>query len=204
MYVLSAAAYLAFLWYTLSRFAVGADGTFLALVFSACLFLGLGYLLREREFSPPPQTTRYVIVAVALIGVVFLGADLGLSEVEYEISIHDEAQLDERGEVEIGTITATNQFVFREPIDMPRPLVCAYGFDREVRPVALQTGEGSMPQTVPGGKTVTATITTRFNEEEYEAVDWPIPVETATQCPDDAEAPRLVIVTNDEFPQPPR
>lgn len=203
-YVLSAATYLAFLWYALSRFDVGADGTFLALLLSTGLFLGLGYLLRERAVAPSPAVARWVVVGIVLTGAMFVGADLAASGVDYRMTVHEEGVVGDRGEIELGTVTAANRFVFRESIDMPRPLVCSYGFDRRERPVELRVGAGTVPRTVPGGGTVTATMSTRFGEEELDAVDGPIPVDTAAACPADADEPRIVVVADESFPEPPR
>lgn len=207
--VLSAAAYLAFLGYTLSRFDVGADGTFLALLVSAALFLGLGYLVRERRIFPSPRTARYAVVGVLLVAVLMVGVDLIVSDVGYDVTIEDEGVVDDGGEVVVGTLTVDNQFVFREPIDVPEAFACLFvpGMDEyEMRPQPIQyrVGEDRVPDSVPGGTTITARMTVRLADEEASTVDGPIPIERVDACPDESENPRIVVVMGDDMPRPQR
>lgn len=207
--VLSAAAYLAFLGYTLSRFDVGADGTFLALLVSAALFLGLGYLVRERRIFPSPRTARYAVVGVLLVAVLMVGVDLIVSDVGYDVTIEDEGVVDDGGEVVVGTLTVDNQFVFREPIDVPEAFACLFvpGMDEyEMRPQPIQyrVGEDRVPDSVPGGTTITARMTVRLADEEASTVDGPIPIERVDTCPDESENPRIVVVMGDDMPRPQR
>lgn len=207
--VLSATAYLAFIAYTLSRFDVGANGTFLALLVSAGLFLGLGYLVREREVKPSSTTARYIAVAVVVIAAALVGADAAASEVTYEVSIEDEATVDDRGGVVLGTGTVENRFVFREPIDPPQVLACIYipaveEYDMRPQPVRYSVGGDSVPDSIGGADTMSVTLSARLNEEETATLDGPIPVERAESCPDPADEPRIVVVMGEEMPRPPR
>lgn len=206
--VLAAAAYLAFVAYTLSRFDVGADGTFLVLLVSAGLFLGLGYLVRERDFSPSSTTARYAAVAVILVAAALVGADIVASEVTYNIAVEDEAVVGDRGQVVLGTLTMENQFVFREPIDRPQALACIYvpamdESDMRPHPVEYRVGEDRVPDTIPGAGTITATMTVRLTDEEAATIDGPMPIERAEECPEASDEPRIVVVTGDDMPRPP-
>lgn len=201
--ILSAAAYLAFLSYTLSGFDVGSDGTFLALLISAALFLGLGYLLRERQGSPSLRTAQYVVVAVVLVGAVIIGVDVVASDVEYDVTISDEGVVDDSGAVVIGTLRVDNQFVFREPIDAPAVSACIYGpttDESEMRPLPAQYSVAGdyLPDSIPGSATITANITVRLPEGDTEAVDGRIPIEKADSCPTESESPRIVVVFKDD------
>lgn len=207
--VLSAAAYLAFLGYTLSRFDVGADGTFLALLVSAALFLGLGYLVRERRISPSPRITRYAVAGVLLVAVLMVGVDVIVSDVGYDVTIEDEGVVDDGGEVVVGTLTVDNQFVLREPIDVPEAFACLFvpgmdEYDMRPQPVQYRVGEDRVPDSVPGSSTITARMTVRLTDEEASAVDGRIPIERADTCPDESENPRIVVVMGDDVPRPPR
>lgn len=207
--VLSAAAYLAFLAYTLSRFDVGADGTFLALLVSAGLFLALGYLVRERGVSPSPTTTRSVAVAVVLVAALLVGADVAASEVTYDVSMEDAAVVDDRGEVVLGALTVANRFVFREPIDVPQAFACIYvpameEYDMRPHPVQYRVDDGRVPDSVGGAGTITVTMTVRLSDEEAATVDGPLPVELADACPDAGDDPRIVVVMGEDMPRPPR
>lgn len=207
--VLSAAAYLAFVAYTLSRFKVGADGTFLVLFVSAGLFLALGYLVRERDMTPSPRTARYVAVGVLLVAAVLVGADVVASEVTYEVVVEDEAVVDDRGQVIIGAVRVENQFVYREPIDVPRAFACIYvpgmdEYDMRPEPVQYRVDDGRIPDSVPGAGTITATMTVGLSDEEAATVDGPMPIEVAAECPDPGDEPLIVVVTGGDMPRPPR
>lgn len=207
--VLAAAAYLAFIAYTLSRFDVGADGTFLVLLVSAGLFLGLGYLVREREFSPSTSNARYAVVVVFLLAVALVGADVVASEVTYEVDLNDEATVGDRGQVILGTLTMENQFVFREPIDRPQAFACIYvpamdEYDMRPHPVEYRVGEDRVPDSIAGAGTIPATMTVRLSDEEAATLDDPLPIENAEECPEAGNEPRIVVVTGDEMPRPPR
>jgi hypothetical protein len=207
--VFSAAAYLAFLWYTLSRFDVGADGTFLALLVSAILFMGLGYAIRERGVKPTRAQTRAVVVGIVLLGVAFVGADVAASGVSYDVDIADEASIETDGEVAVGTLTVESDFVFREPIDTPRAYACIYVAGAEAsgfrpHPVQYRVGDFRVPDTVPGTGSITASMTVRLTDDERRNVSGPIGVERAATCPEDSDESRIVVVLGDEMPRPPR
>lgn len=207
--VLSAAAYLAFLGYTLSRFNVGSDGTFFALLVSAVLFLLLGYVVRERDVSPSRRTAQYAIAGLVLVAVLAVGADVVASDVEYGVNTADEALLEDGGDVVIGTVTIDNQFVFREPIDVPDALACIYvpGMaESEMRPdpVRYRVGEELVPDSIPGSSSISASMIVRLSDEEVETVGGSMPVERADECPAESADPRIVLVLGDAMPRPPR
>lgn len=207
--VLAAAAYLAFVAYTLSRFEVGADGTFLVLLVSAGLFLGLGYLVRERNFSPSSTNARYAAVVVILVGVALVGADIVASEVTYEVDLNEAANVGDRDQVVLGTMTIENRFVFREPIDHPQALACIYipamdEYDMRPHPVEHRVREGRVPDSIPGAGTLTVTMTVRLTDEEAATIDGPLPIERAEECPEPGDEPRIVVVTGNDMPRPPR
>lgn len=207
--VFAAAAYLAFLWYTLSRFDVGADGTFLALLVSAILFMGLGYAIRERGVKPMRAQARYVIVGIVLLGAVFVGADVAASGVTYDVDIADEASIESDGDVAVGTLTVDSDFVFREPIDAPRAYACIYvsgleEYEFRPQPVQYRVGDDRLPDTVPGTGSITASMTVGLTEDERRNVSGPIGVERAETCPEDSDESRIVVVLGDDIPRPPR
>lgn len=204
LYLFSAAAYLAFLTYTLSRFDVGADGTFLALLVSAILFLALGYLIREQGILPSPRTARYVIVGVALIAVVIVGADVVAGGVDYRVTTNEEGNSNDRGEVVVGTLTIDNRFVFREPIDVPAAFACIYIDGVRPYPVQYRVGEDRVPDYLSGSNSITAEMTVRLTDEERETINAPISIERAEECPAESEDSQIVVVLGDDPPQPPR
>jgi hypothetical protein len=213
--VLAAAAYLAFLTYTLSRFEVGADGTFLALLVSAILFLALGYLLQERGVSPSKRTARSAVVAIALLAVVLIGADVAASEVTYDVQIAEEATVGDDGVTSVGTLTVDNKFLFREHLEEPRAFACIYRTGTadgnatdeppwRPHPIEYRVDGERLPDTVPGGATITAAMTVRLGDEERATADGSIPVERAESCPPESTGQRIVVVRGTEVPRPPR
>lgn len=207
--VLSAVAYLAFITYSLSRFEVGADGTFLALLVSAGLFLTLGYLVHERNIAPSVTTALYVTAGVVLIGAVLVGADVVASDVTYNVTLQDEAGVDDRGEVVLGTIMVENQFVFREPIGLPQAFACVSlpettDSDSRLLPVQYRVDDGRVPNSIPGSGTITVTMTVRLSDELATRVANQVPIERGETCPDVVDAPRIVVVTGDDVPRPSR
>lgn len=207
--VLSAAAYLAFVAYTLSRFDVGANGTFSVLLVSAGLFLALGYLVRERNLTPSATSARYAAVAVVIVAVALIGADVAASEVTYEVGVEDEAVVGDRGQVVLGSITVENRFVFREPFDLPQSYACIYvpameAYDMRPHPIQYRVGEERLPNSIPGTGTLTVTMAVRLTDEEAATIDGPLPIEHAEECPEAGDGPRIVVVTGDDMPRPPR
>ena len=206
--VLSAATYLAFLGYTLTRFGVGTDGTFFALLVSAALFLLLGYLVRERALSPSRRTAQYAIAGLLLAGVVLVGADVVAGDLEYDMRTAEEVAIEGGGEVVVGTVTIDNQFVFREPVDAPDAFACIYvpGMEYGMRPepVGYRVGGERLPDSIPGSTTVSANMTVGLSSEEAATVAGPMPIERAAECPAESSTARIVIVLGEGMPRPPR
>jgi hypothetical protein len=206
--ILSAAAYLAFVGYTLSRFAVGSDGTFFVLLVSAGLFLLLGYLVRERDVSPDPRTAQYVVLGLALAGLVLVGADVVASDVEYEVSTAEDVGIESEGQVAVGTLTIDNRFVFREPVDAPDAVACIYvpefeAYEMRPEPVQYRVDGDGVPNSIPGSRTISARMLVGFHEEEAANVTGPIPIERVEKCPAESAEPRITVVVGGEAPHPP-
>jgi hypothetical protein len=206
--VLGAATYLAFLAYTIPRFNVGSEGTFLALLVSAGLFVALGYLLRERELAPSRSTTRALLVAVVVLAAVSVGADIVASGVQYGIEVNDAATPGERGQVELGTVTLETRFLFREPIDVPRAFACIYvpgatEFDMRPQPVDYRVDGDRLPDSLPGGQTLQVSMSIRLSDEETAALDGAIPIERASNCPETSDTARVLVLFGEDRPLPP-
>lgn len=206
--VLGGATYLAFLAYTIPRFNVGSEGTFLALLVSAGLFVALGYLLRERELAPARSRTRALLAAVVILAVVSVGADIGASGVDYGIAVNDAATPGERGQVELGTVNLENRFLFREPIDVPRAFACIYvpgatEFDMRPQPVDYRVGGDRLQDSVSGGQTLRVTMTIQLSDEETAALEGPIPIERASNCPETSDTTRVLVLFGEDRPLPP-
>jgi len=206
--VLGAVAYLAFLVYTIPRFDIGSEGTFLALLVSASLFDALGYLFRERELAPSRTTIRFLVVGVILIAMLFIGADVLASGVAYDVNVTDAETIGDRGQVQLGTVTVANRFLFREPIDIPQAFACIYipgAGDLPMRPhpVHYRVDGERVPDSVPGDATLQVSMTVQLTDDERGSIDGPLQVDRATECPDTSETARILVLFGDNRPLPP-
>lgn len=200
LYVLSAATYVAFVGYVVSRFDVGDTGIFLALAASSVLFVGLGYLHRERGLRVEAGTATRVAVALFVVAAVFVAADLLVGGVAYSFTAAESADAGDH-EVRVGTVAAENEFVFRESTDFPETTACVYAPDRRDRSVDYRRSAENwrVPDSVGAGETVTAEAWIWLETEERAAVDnGTIPVERAESCPESTDEPRIVVVVEDE------
>ncbi|WP_121820271.1 hypothetical protein [Halostella salina] len=199
LYVLSAATYVAFVAYLLSRFEFGESGVFVALAASSALFVGLGYLHRERGLRTDTGTARRAVAVLLAVAALLVAVDLAVGGLVYTATVADEAVVDDRQGVALGTVTAENGFVFRETADFPRATACVYTDERRDRPVEYRDDGDywSTPDSVGGGGTAEVELWTWLSDEERAAVgNGTIPVERADSCPAESAVsePRIVVV----------
>ncbi|THE63420.1 hypothetical protein D8Y22_18405 [Salinadaptatus halalkaliphilus] len=137
-FVLAAIAYAVFLGYIVSRYELGETHIFLVLALSAALFVALGYGVRDRQVAVTPRTAGLVVVALLGVSLVLVGADILGGGVSYDIELEDSvaASVPEdvpddrervRAEAHLGTVTATNEFVFTRPVAPPSVEACVVG-----------------------------------------------------------------------------
>lgn len=210
-FALSGAAYLVFLAYVVWRYDVGQTGIFLLLAFSAALFIGLGYLLREHDVRTPARTAGYLAGVLLLVSVALIGADAAGGGVTYDVQTEESVSVGPAetahapdGEyrpvrVSVGSVTASNEFVFRRALDLPSLSGCIVGADasderfthfRYDRPTNRQS------DTIGGSQTLTVDVeaTVPFPANTTEPIDYA--VERRTNCPDRADQPTIVVITD--------
>ena len=138
-FALSGIAYVVFVGYVVVRYDPGETGTFLLLAASAAVFLGLGYVLRMRELTVSRRTATAVVAALVVLGTVLVGVDAvggGVTydlETESSVTVEPPTRVPDRGyvstEVTVGTVTASNEFVFTRAFDLPSLRGCLLGVE---------------------------------------------------------------------------
>ena len=137
-FALSGIAYVVFAGYVVVRYDPGETGTFLLLAVSAGLFVALGYLLREGMLSISRRTATWVVVGLVVASTVLIGVDAVGGGVTYDLETKASVTVDppERGPADrgytstdaaIGTLVATNEFVFTRALDLPSLRGCLLG-----------------------------------------------------------------------------
>lgn len=167
--------------------------------------LVLLYVLSERLLSPTPWAASVGAPAAVLVVVAIAIVDLQTGGVVYELELADEVTVETEGVtnasgdlplVAVGTATAETTAPFREPASFPDAQACVYTEEgRTDRSVAFESGGSIYHSSVPALGTLSADATLLLSANETRALeDRSVPVERADSCPDDAAAPRIVIV----------
>ncbi|WP_323191061.1 hypothetical protein [Halostella sp. PRR32] len=204
LYVLSGGAYLMFLGYTIDRYDVGDTGVFLALVFSSMLFIGLGYLLREREAGLPWRQSRYVLAVVAVVAGLLIVADLLGGGVVYTAALENEVtSTPDDPQMIVGTVTAKNEFVGARKLSPPSVSACVYTPDRRDSDAQLVWPDDysyATAEVIGGGEEVELDIRVwhRVPGENNETAQQ-FTVERAAECPDETSVtePTVVVVLDE-------
>lgn len=216
-FALSGGAYLVGLGYVVTSYPIEDTGTFLLLAVSAALFVGLGYLLRERGFALPVRTAASVVAVLAVVSLVLVGADAVGGGVTYDLATNESITVEPPTgeypddhvpgvEKRVGALTATNEFVFRRALDPPRVEACVVDADGVVRRhagVSLDApGERyGHPQSIGGGETVPLHLTLHLDRDRNQTESVTYAVEQAGECPTDVDGPTVAVVVDpdDEF-----
>lgn len=205
---LSALAYVVFVGYVLSRYEPGDTAAFVLFAGSAALFVGLGYHHRQGNLSVPRRTAGSAILIVVAVGLVLVGADLVGGGVTYTVEMNEtvtvagpETSPAERetvpGEARVGTVTATNGFVFARPLDLPALRGCLVGAgDVPDDRVSIRYEERRFERTdvVPGNADRTFDITARIPIATNGSRSQTFTVERADSCDVSRSEPTVVVV----------
>lgn len=213
-FALAAIAYVVWLYYVVSRYDPGRTAVFLLLALSAALFVGLGYGLREVEFVLDRRDAAAAVGGLVVAALVLVAADALAGGVAYEVGLNDSATVEvpERAgdrqslalvETRVGTVTASNDFVFREPLDWPRTSGCLVGFDApsderallEVGPSRVDAGDS-----IGGRSEVAAPITARLPVRTNRTGPLEVAVERGGSCEATRDSPTLLVFVGDDAP----
>lgn len=201
--VLSVAAYLVFLGYTTLRFAFSTEETFLLLAASSAVFLGLGYLVREREVVLTPERARKVLLALMATAFLLTAFDVLGPQPTYDVALNDTVTVADQPEprITIGTVTVRNPFPLSRDVNVPRFEGCLYTPERQRLLLELQPPEDIDEGPLPGGATRTytlrATVPLQRDREEtgrgHPVVNGTVPVERMDECPATAGTEKIVV-----------
>jgi len=207
-FALSGVTYVVFVGYVVVRYAPGETGTFLLLALSAGLFVALGYLVRGGSVSVSRRQATGVVAALLVVSTVLVGADAVGGGVTYafetESSVTVEPVTTDRpadyGERQkrIGTLTATNEFVFTRALELPSLSGCLAGVDdvpSERVWVDYDRSGYERSNTIAGGVSqefgVEASIPVDANRTAAVTYD----IEQGTDCGVERESPTLLVTT---------
>lgn len=211
-YSLSAAAYLAALWYGISTFEFGDIAVFVALALSSALFVGLGYLSTEGYLDVEQRWAGIAMVAVLGVGILLVGVDIAGAQTTSEIEFEDEIEIPElRDDTRLGTATVHNEFILSRTADHPEVHACLYTPDRADVPIRFDNRfRGSV---LAGGESVSSDLSVHSrgfydeNETLHDALQdrETIPVEQRETCPETVDEVKLVVSQDSpNSPHPPR
>jgi hypothetical protein len=207
--VLSGAAYVVFLAYVVTSYGLAATGSFLLFALSAVLFVGLGYGFRTREPDLDTRLAAGVLLAILVVGVLLVGADVATAgqaerldlEDTVTVSVSADAPRDREvvpAEATIGTLTVENRGPFTRPLSLPAVEGCVAGIAAgpgtgvfvDIRPRRYDSAD-----TIGGGETRTYRVTARLplpngtDELQYR-------VERGSDCEDPRVRPTLIVNTS--------
>jgi|GEM_PF-749878 len=211
---LSSGAYLVGLGYVVLRYDVGEAGIFLGLVVSSALFIALGRLYDRRAPVLPWRTAGAVVLAVVLVSVALVAVDAAGGGVTYDLQTNESASVgppadrdypDERGytsaEVRIGTVTATNEFVFRRLVALPELSGCVVGTDAPDDRYSYVSYDYSTdwPGAIGGGDSISVPVVADVPVSVNATEPVSFAVERRATCPDSADRPTVVVTTDGAF-----
>lgn len=212
-YAIAGVTYVIFLWYVTNRYELGETGLFVVLLLSACLFVSLGYGVREQSIQIDRQKAIYAVIGLGAIGVIFVGADLTTGDIEYTVELEDDASVvitEEQAERDrprvsttVGTMTVRNPTPFSRPVDTPSARGCFSGgsepIDEEFR-IRYEPRSFGIADRLAGGEERTQTLIAEvpvFADEPREAE---YAVEQADSCEMSHDEPTLVVVFDNDNP----
>ncbi|WP_254272760.1 DUF1109 domain-containing protein [Haloarcula marina] len=210
-FALAGVAYVVFVGYVVLRYAPDESRIFMLLAISAGLFVTLGYLLRERNLEISGRTATAVVVALLLLSTVLVGADALGGDVTYDLQTESSVTVDPAGDgppggyverqLPVGTLTATNDFVFTRALSFPQLRGCLVGVEDVPHNdvwVAYEFPSYERPSTIAGGTTrsfaVEASIPVDVNATESRTYA----IERGSDCTVERASPTLLLSVEDE------
>lgn len=199
-YGLAAVTYLTSTWYLLSKFNLGTDAGFLALLISAAIFAGLGYLITDRGVTVSERRMFAITAVIVLLAMAVTLFDFNGSQPSYVTNLDNQVNITENEEVTVGSLIAQNDFVLPRNIEVPRYEACVYA------PEKIETTGINIDKpydyNVIGGNTVenfdmNIRVYNRSPDEESQDLGT-FTVEKADECPQSADQKKVVIVQQED------
>lgn len=205
-FVLSGVSYVVFAGYVVLRYDPGETGTFLLLAFSAGLFVLLGYVLRAGGLSVPRRQAVTVVGALLLVSTLLVGVDAVGGDVTYDIRTAETVTVDPvatdrpvpyiETEARIGTMTATNEFVFTRALSLPPLSSCLVGVESVPRNdvwVSYQFPGYNRPDTIAGGTARQFPIEASIPVDANSTAPVTYAVERGSDCSGERDRPTLLV-----------
>ncbi len=210
-FALAGVTYVVFVGYVVFRYGPGEAGTFLLLGFSAALFVTLGYLVRADEITVPRRRATGVAAGLLLLSVALVGVDAVGGDVTYELETESSVTVDPPGDGptpysqrahRVGTLTASNDFVFTRALSLPELGGCLVGVDSRTDVYVSYEYPGyDQPDTIAGGTTREFPVIAEFPTDRNETQPVTYAVERGSDCGAERDRPTLLVSLRDENPR---
>lgn len=205
LYLLSGFTYLVFTGYTLIRFELGSEITFLFLAASSALFIFLGYKVSEDGLGIEGERYKQVLAGLAAVSAVLLVFDVLGAQPGHNLQLDDEVELSAGEEAVIGTYTVENNFLLPRDAEPRRYSSCIFSDGERVRRAYSSI---DWPDREPGmlysGDSVRGNITASVQEVSVEHENETVnvlgtySVELQDFCPENVEGNQVVVVEEED------
>ena len=210
-YALSAGSYLVFVAYVLATYDLGDGGVFVLLAGSSALFVALGYASTNGALDVERRKAAGGVAVTLVVILALLAFDVTGAQPVFTNDFDDTVEVpdDMHEQIVVGETTVENPFILSRHAD-PAPLNgCLYTPER--RGVSVRRPGVPYDLLLAGGERRSYNVTVGgdgfFDRETEEIRDAfadreTVPVDVADDCPDTADEPKLVIVTDGTSPRP--
>lgn len=195
------AALITVVFYSVVQFRV-PPGVLVLLVLGTLVGVSVfAYYVQNGRLVMGKRTAAYAAVGIVLLSAAFVAVDLQAGDVEYTATLTESVTLGEdlpkATTVQVGAATATNTFVFREPVDFPDTRACLYtgGNRRDLAVYYYRNGKIYHASVAASGQLETK-MNLIVDPKTATAVSGPIPVVRAETCPPADDGPPRVVVAN--------
>jgi hypothetical protein len=209
-FALAGLTYVVFVGYVVVRYGPSETGTFLLLAFSAVLFVGLGYLLRAGAVAVPQRRAVAVAGALLLVSVALVGVDAVGGDVTYEVTTESSVTVEpvetdrpepySRTQMRVGTVTASNDFVFTRALSLPALRGCVVGVEAipsEEVWLRYEYPGYTRPNTIAGGATRTFPIVADLPVDANRTEPLTYAVERGSDCSVERAEPTLLVAVGE-------
>lgn len=203
-FALAGVTYVIFVGYVVVRYGPSETGTFVLLAFSAVLFVTLGYLLRSGEISVPRRQATAIAGGLLLLSVALVGLDAVGGGVTYDLATESSVTVDPAadgptpygyGEFRVGSVTASNDFVFTRALALPLLDGCLAGVDgtQGEAYVSYEYPGYAQPDTIAGGTTREFPVVADFPMDRNRTEPVTYAIERGSDCNAERSEPTLLV-----------
>lgn len=204
-FALSGVTYIVFVGYVVVRYGPSETGTFVLLAFSAALFVGLGYLLRAGEIAVPRRQAVGAVTGLLVLSVALVGLDAVGGGVSYDLTTESSITIEPPedggspygyGDHRVGTLTASNGFVFTRALSLPDVAGCLVGVEGGPQNDVYLSYEYpgySYPDTIAGGTTREFPVVADLPVDRNATESVTYSVERGSDCGAERSEPTLLV-----------